>query len=180
MRLLSTTVILLFCVMFFACSNKEQEKIRIVLPEQDSVNKEQKEIDEIYSLLICSIVYDDWQGADRPRDKRRGYNIGSLIVNENNEPVYSSLNSINSTNNTTQHGEVRAITGYLNDSSMYNLKGHTIYTTLEPCVMCAGLIIMSSTQRVVYMQNDIDYSKAFERLAIDTKECGDIHHIPGH
>jgi tRNA(Arg) A34 adenosine deaminase TadA len=34
--------------------------------------------------------------------------------------------------------------------SNYRLPGSTLYVTLEPCSMCAGLIVHSRVQRVVY------------------------------
>ena len=36
------------------------------------------------------------------------------------------------------------------DPSNYRLPGSTLYVTLEPCSMCAGLIVHSRVSRVVY------------------------------
>ena len=141
-------------------------------------DKIQEEIDDIFSLLAYSIVYKDWQPNSVPREKRRGYNIGALIVNAQNEPVHYGLNCINSTDNATQHGEVRSIISYLDKTRKFNLAGHTIYTTLEPCVMCAGMITMTSFKRVVYGQRDIEFSHAFERLSIDTRPIGGFAPYP--
>jgi len=138
----------------------------------------QQEIDNIYSLLIYSLVYMDWQPDTIPRVDRRGYNIGALIVDTKNCPVFYDLNCINSTDNATQHGEVRAITGYLRKSRSFNLSGFTVYTTLEPCVMCAGMMTMTAVKRVVYGQHDVAYSKAFERLSIDTRSIGGFEPYP--
>jgi tRNA(Arg) A34 adenosine deaminase TadA len=141
-------------------------------------DKIQEEIDEIFTLLAYSIVYKDWQSGNVPREKRRGYNIGAVIVNDKNKPVHYGLNCINSTDNATQHGEVRSIISYLDKTRKFNLAGHTIYTTLEPCVMCAGMITMTAFKRVVYGQHDVDYSRAFERLAIDTRSIGGFAPYP--
>ncbi len=146
--------------------------------ESKEISDIQQEIDEVFSLLNYSIVFHDWQPGSIPREKRRGYNIGALLVNAKNEPLYFGLNSINSTENATQHGEVRAITGYLDKTRAFNLEGFTIYTTLEPCVMCAGMITQTSINRAVYGQHDVDYSKAFERLAIDTRPIGGFQPYP--
>ncbi len=136
------------------------------------------EKDEIFSLLVYALVYHDWQPASVPREKRRGYNIGALLVNPQNEPVCHGLNCINSTENATQHGEVRAIISYLDKKRCFNLEGFTIYTSLEPCIMCAGMITMASVGRVVYGQHDVEYSKAFERLALDTTAIGGFPPYP--
>ncbi|WP_421794665.1 nucleoside deaminase [Haliscomenobacter sp.] len=135
-------------------------------------NPVEQEIDEIYSLLTYTLVYQDWQSASIPREKRRGYNIGALLVNPAKMPVYAGLNCINSTDNATQHGELRVMLAYLEQERCFNLKGFTIYTTLEPCIMCAGMMTMTNVARVVYGQKDLNFSNGLERLALDTSELG--------
>ncbi len=129
----------------------------------------QQEVDDIFILLCYALVFQDWQADTIARENRRGYNIGALLVSPNQIPVYHGLNCINSTDNATQHSEVRAITGYLSKYGGYNLDGFSIYVTLEPCVMCAGMITMTAIDRAIFGQRDVAYSKAFERLAIQTK-----------
>ena len=138
----------------------------------------QIEIDEIFSLLAYSVVYSDWQEDSVPRDKRRGYNIGCVLVNAQNKPVYYALNSVGVTNNSTQHGEVRLMTHYLDLVKSFDLKNHTIYTTLEPCAMCAGMMTMTLVARTLYGQNDVEYSHSFERLAFDSRSIGGYAPFP--
>lgn len=132
----------------------------------------QEEVDNIYSLLTLALVHRDWQADTTPREQRRGYNIGALLVNPSLIPVQAGLNCINSTNNATQHGELRAITSFLEANPVFNLDRYTIYTTLEPCIMCAGMITMTDIDRVVFVQHDVEYSKAFERLQFDSTSIG--------
>jgi tRNA(adenine34) deaminase len=150
-------------------------KPALTITERD---EQQLEADEIFTLLAYSLVYQDWQPDEVPRDQRRGYNIGAVLVNEKNEPVFHGLNCINSTNNATQHGEVRSIIAYLDQTKRFNLSGFSIYTTLEPCVMCAGMITMTAFKRAVYGQHDVEYSHAFERLAVDTRPVGGFAPYP--
>ena len=138
----------------------------------------EQERDEIFSLLTYAIVFHDWQPDSIPREKRRGYNIATLLVNPANEPVFYGLNCINSTDNATQHSEVRSIIAYLDKTRRYNLEGFTVYTSLEPCIMCAGMMTMTAIKRVVYGQHDIVYTKAFERLAIDSRSIGGFPPYP--
>ncbi len=169
-----------FLTLILGCNSSKKLSEKIIKPvlEVKKVNKQQQEIDNIYSLLAYSLVFADWQADSLPRGERRGYNIGALLVNEENYPVHYGLNCINSTDNATQHGEVRAITSYLEKTRIFNLSGHTIYTTLEPCIMCAGMMTMTAINRVVYGQRDVAYSKAFERLAIDTTPIGGFEPYP--
>jgi len=177
---MSKNVLFIICLLVTGCSSSNHYQKQIIEPVlmKKNVSEFQSERDNIFSLLVYSLVYDDWQSEDVPRRERRGYNIGALIVNDSYQPVYYDLNCINKTDNATQHGEVRAITNYLEEANKYNLKGHTIYTTLEPCVMCAGMMTMTSVDRIVYGMNDVDYSKAFERLAIDTRPIGGFAPYP--
>ena len=138
--------------------------------DQEPSRTIQQEVDEIFILLTYALVYQDWQANAIARENRRGYNIGALLVSPARIPVYHGLNCINSTDNATQHSEVRAITGYLSTNGGFNLDGFSIYVTLEPCVMCAGMITMTAIDRAIYGQSDVAYSKAFERLAFQTKE----------
>lgn len=146
--------------------------------QQDGIDALEQERDNIFSLLIYALVHQDWQDDAVPRNNRRGYNIGALLVTPEFEPVYHGLNCINSTDNATQHGEVRAITQYLEQTRKFNLDQYHVYTTLEPCVMCAGMITMMAAKRVIYGQHDVDYSRAFERLAMDTRAIGGFAPYP--
>lgn len=173
--------LLVLCILLlWGCHTPRYYSTKIIAPvlEKSQITGMQQEIDDIFILLTYSFVFRDWQSDQVPRSSRRGYNIGALIVDSKNQPVRYDLNCINSTDNATQHGEVRAIMGYLEKNKLFNLSGHTLYTTLEPCVMCAGMITMTSVKRVVYGQHDVEYSKAFERLAIDTRSINGFPPYP--
>lgn len=132
----------------------------------------QKERDEIYSLLAYTLVLKDWQGSEIPRLERRGYNIGSVLVNPEGKPVHQALNCVNEEDNSTQHGELRLIDHYIDSVRSFHLRDYTVYTTLEPCAMCAGMMIMTNVQRTVFGQYDVEYSSALERLSFDSRSIG--------
>jgi tRNA(Arg) A34 adenosine deaminase TadA len=135
----------------------------------------QREIDEIYSLLAMAIVYKDWQTYTV-----RGHNIGALLVDPSDEPVFWARNARFVTGNGTEHGEVRLIRHYLDCPHSVEYLGEqsperyagarpghgfTLYTTLDPCVMCAGMMLMTQLSRAVYVQSDPDYGQVAARLA---------------
>lgn len=138
----------------------------------------QVELDEIFSLLAYSIVYADWQDESTPRDKRRGYNIGSVLVDSESNPVFWGLNSVGITNNATQHSEVRLMTQYLDVSETFDLKSYTVYTTLEPCAMCGGMMAMALISKSVFGQNDVEFSHAIDRLNFDSRSIGGYAPFP--
>ncbi|MFQ6616778.1 MAG: tRNA adenosine(34) deaminase TadA [Fidelibacterota bacterium] len=50
----------------------------------------------------------------------------------------------------TAHAEILAITAAANFLGDWRLKGCTLYVTKEPCAMCAGAVINSRVQRLVF------------------------------
>ena len=52
--------------------------------------------------------------------------------------------------NALAHAEIEAINGACERLGGWRLSGCTLYVTLEPCPMCAGAIINSRIDRVVY------------------------------
>ena len=50
----------------------------------------------------------------------------------------------------TAHAEIVALRDAAQKSGNYRLPGHTLYATLEPCLMCAGAMIHARIQRLVY------------------------------
>lgn len=127
----------------------------------------QTEKDNIFSLLAYSVVLKDWQGENIDSGVR-GYNIGSVLVNANDEVVCWARNAVDITENESQHGEVRLITNYLRNTQLFSLKGYRLYTTLEPCAMCSGMMTLTQLYVTIYGQSDPGYGHALERLQFDS------------
>jgi tRNA(adenine34) deaminase len=137
----------------------------------------QRERDQLYAWLAYAVVYQDWQTTVQ-RDSSRGFNIGSVLVNADGYVVHWGRNAVNATRNQTQHGEVRLIQGYLERTRQYALPGYTIYTTLEPCAMCSGMMTLTQVTRTVFGQSDPDYGAALQRLQLDSRPCGPAGYGP--
>ncbi|AOE65174.1 nucleoside deaminase [Pseudomonas corrugata] len=142
----------------------------LVVPERtpsctlawSSPGNEQEERDEIFSLLAMAVVLQDWQVN---KEDRRGHNIGGVLVDTAQKPIFYARNSVRKLNDTTQHGEVRLIQNYLKcGKGKRNAASLTVYTTLEPCAMCTGMMTMAEVKRVVYVQQDPGFGKAREAL----------------
>jgi len=141
----------------------------------DGLDPVTEERDRILSLLAYSVVFQDWQESG---DGARGYNIGAVLVSPAGEPVAWSLNCNNLLQDGTQHAETRLIQHWLRDARSYNLEGFEIFTTLEPCAQCSGMMAMQKIRRAVYGQTDDRYGKAIERLALDSRAVGGFEPYP--
>ena len=54
----------------------------------------------------------------------------------------------------TAHAEMVAIKEACRNLGRWRLSGLTLYVTIEPCPMCAGALVMSRVDRVVYGSTD--------------------------
>lgn len=80
--------------------------------------------------------------------------IGSVIVAKSGEIISSARNMTINQCDPTAHAELLAIRKAAYFSGNYRLVGATIYTTIEPCIMCMGAIVHARLNRVVFGVND--------------------------
>jgi len=77
--------------------------------------------------------------------------FGSLIVNAAGETVVESRNNaVRPAGDPTQHAEMLACAAAGKLLSYEELTACTLYTSTEPCAMCAGAIYWTGIGRVVY------------------------------
>jgi tRNA(Arg) A34 adenosine deaminase TadA len=75
--------------------------------------------------------------------------VGAVLVRDG-EIVGRGFNCPISSHDPSAHAEMVAIRAAAQGLANYRLPGSTLYVTLEPCSMCAGLIVHARIQRVVY------------------------------
>ncbi len=157
----------LLVVLLLGCQGRH-DRPRESIPGVQSPRNPQEERDLAYSLMSYALVYADWQ-TNRDPDESRGYNIGAVLVNSDGYVVSWGRNSVNEKRDGTRHAEVEAMETYLRDKPGSSLDGFTLYTTLEPCAMCAGMMVMTKVERVVYGQEDLLFGDVHERLQLDSR-----------
>jgi tRNA(adenine34) deaminase len=79
--------------------------------------------------------------------------IGAVIVCEN-RIVGKAYNQREQLQDPTAHAEIIALTQAAAALGNWHLNGCTIYVTLEPCPMCAGALVLSRMDRLVYGCDD--------------------------
>ena len=75
--------------------------------------------------------------------------VGAVLV-QDGEVIGRGFNCPISGSDPSAHAEMMAIRDAATAVSNYRLPGSTLYVTLEPCSMCAGLIVHARVARVVY------------------------------
>ena len=79
--------------------------------------------------------------------------IGAIVV-KNGEIVGEGYNLRETAKLSTAHAEIAAIEMACKKLGGWRLFGCTLYVTLEPCPMCAGAIVNSRIDRVVFGAHD--------------------------
>jgi tRNA(adenine34) deaminase len=75
--------------------------------------------------------------------------VGAVIVCDG-EVVGRGYNQVEKLKDPTAHAELIALTAACNTLGTKFLNGCTMYVTLEPCPMCAGALVWSRLDRLVF------------------------------
>jgi len=75
--------------------------------------------------------------------------VGEVIGRGRNSPIERS--------DPTAHAEILAIREACAAVGNYRLEGAILYTTLEPCVMCAGALVAARIAKVIFGARDLRF-----------------------
>lgn len=79
--------------------------------------------------------------------------VGAVLVRDG-EVLAEAANATLADGDPTAHAEVLAIRAGARAAGNHRLVGATLYTTLEPCPMCAGAIVQARIERIVIAAAD--------------------------
>lgn len=85
--------------------------------------------------------------------KKNEVPVGAVVV-YNDKIIARAHNSNITTNDPTAHAEILALRKASKILKNYRLTDCEIYTTLEPCPMCAGAMVYARIKRLVYATED--------------------------
>ena len=76
--------------------------------------------------------------------------IGACLINEKGEILAVAGNRTITDNDPTAHAEILVLREAAAKIGNYRLSGATVYTTIEPCAMCAGALVNARIKRLVF------------------------------
>ncbi len=80
--------------------------------------------------------------------------IGACLTNENGLLLACAGNRTISGSDPTAHAEILVLRRAAGEIGNYRLTGATLYTTIEPCAMCAGALVNARIKRLVFGAHD--------------------------
>jgi tRNA(adenine34) deaminase len=85
--------------------------------------------------------------------KKNEVPIGAVVVYED-KIIGRGHNQVESLKDPTAHAEIIALGAASNFLNSWRLSGSSIYVTIEPCAMCAGAIVLSRIDRLIFGAED--------------------------
>ena len=111
-------------------------------------------------------------------EARKAYNrdevpVGAVVVHDG-RIIGRGHNLIESLQDPSAHAEMLAITAAANTLASWRLDDSILYVTLEPCMMCAGAILLSRIATAVYGAPDPRYGACGSKLQLVNNETLDV------
>ena len=92
--------------------------------------------------------------AAREAARRGEVPVGACVVGEDGRLLAIAGNRTRTDCDPTAHAEVLALREAARRACNYRLTGAVVYSTIEPCAMCAGALVQARIKRLVYGARD--------------------------
>jgi len=86
--------------------------------------------------------------------------IGAVLIDEGGILIARAHNRIEQLNDATAHAEILALRAGSRKLNRRRLTDCTLYSTVEPCAMCAGALVLCRVKRLVYGATDSKFGAA--------------------
>jgi tRNA(adenine34) deaminase len=80
--------------------------------------------------------------------------IGACVVSSAGDLLAVAGNRTRTDCDPTAHAEIIALRAAAREIENYRLTGAVVYSTIEPCAMCAGALVQARVRRLVYGARD--------------------------
>ena len=94
--------------------------------------------------------------------------VGAVIVKDDRIVVGRGHNQTERLGDPTAHAEILAIGAAAARFESWRLTGATLYSTVEPCIMCAGAAVLARVDRLVYGTPDPKFGGCLSLFRIPT------------
>jgi tRNA(adenine34) deaminase len=101
--------------------------------------------------------------------RRADYPFGTVIVRDG-ELLVRGRNLGRATDDPTAHGEMVAIRRCVARHGSKAMRGATLYTSGEPCVMCAGAIVWCGFSRLVFAASVEQIAAKMNQITVSSAE----------
>ena len=95
--------------------------------------------------------------------------VGAVVVMAG-EVIGRGRNSPIERSDPTAHAEILALREACAVAGNYRLEGAILYTTLEPCVMCAGALVTARIAKVVFGARDLRFGGVRSKFRLADSE----------
>ena len=86
--------------------------------------------------------------------------IGAVLIDEGGNLICGEHNRIEQLSDATAHAEILTLRAASKILKRRRLSNCTLYSTVEPCAMCAGALVLCRVKRLVYGATDSKFGAA--------------------
>ncbi|VVC27092.1 tRNA-specific adenosine deaminase,Cytidine and deoxycytidylate deaminase domain,Cytidine deaminase-like [Cinara cedri] len=76
--------------------------------------------------------------------------VGCIFVDNDSNIIASGRNTVNKTKNATRHAEINCVDNIIKAGILEKLSNVTVVVTVEPCIMCAAMLIKIGCTNIIY------------------------------
>jgi tRNA(adenine34) deaminase len=95
--------------------------------------------------------------------------VGAVVVRQG-AVIGQGWNRPISAADPTSHAEIEALRQASSHLKNYRLPDCTLYVTLEPCVMCAGALVLARIERLVFAARDLRFGAIRSKFRLADSE----------
>jgi tRNA(adenine34) deaminase len=105
-------------------------------------------VNDVFMRMALELAREAWDAGEVP--------VGAVVV-ISDRVIGRGRNSPIAMTDPTAHAEILALRGAAAAAGNYRLEDATVYSTLEPCVMCAGALVAARVRRLVFGARDLRF-----------------------
>jgi tRNA(adenine34) deaminase len=103
---------------------------------------------DVFMRMALELAREAWDAGEVP--------VGAVVV-ISDRVIGRGRNSPIAMTDPTAHAEILALREAAVAAGNYRLEDATVYSTLEPCVMCAGALVAARVRRLVFGARDLRF-----------------------